>query len=291
VAVAGSQADVGCTTLALNLAVAAGCAGRPVLLLEGDLRGGSLARHCGLQPRGTLTDVLTARKLFEEVVLSGPAGIQLVPSGADTEVALPAARTLPEQLPALRRFADLLLVDLGTLVEPLASLLVPYARPLLLVTTPDTGSVMDAYTLMKWLAGREVDVPLRLLVNRAAESREAEEVHGRLDRSCRRFLQRSLEYAGYVPADPAVVEASGRGSPVLTEFADRPAGRAIAALAERLALAATAGPEQGRVPGKRPGGGSGCEGEHDGGKHDEGKPQRTRTETPVRDVTLDAGTD
>ena len=234
VVVAGSQAEVGCSTLALNLAVAIRRAGSPVLLLDGDLQHGCLARRCGLPPRGTLSDVLTARKLFDEVILKGPADIQLVPAGAGPEVALPAARGLAEQLPALHRFAELLLVDLGTFVEPLAPVLLPYAEPLLLVTTPDAASVLDTYALVKSLAGREIQVPLQLIVNRAAGPGEAENVHQRLDRCCRQFLQYALGYAGFVPADPAVAAAAACQRTLLTEFADSPASQAIAALADSL---------------------------------------------------------
>ncbi len=234
VAVAGSQVEVGCTTLAWNLAVAARRAGHSVLLLDADLRHGDLTRRCGLRPRGTLADVLTTRKLFEEVILSGPGGVQIVPSGTSDEVTLPAARRLVEQLPALRRFADLLVVDLGTFAESLAPVLLPLAAPLLLVATPDAGSILDTYSLVKSLAGEEIQVPLKLIVNRAADAGQAERVHERLDRCCREFLSRGLEYAGCVPADRAVAEAAQCERTLLTEFADSPSAQAIARLAEPL---------------------------------------------------------
>ena len=254
VAMLSGQRDVGCTTVAINLAVAAAHSGRSVVLLDGDFTHGGLAERCRVEPQGTLLDVLSSHKLIDEILLRGPAGIQIAPgphgepgphgnpgpSGEPSPhgelVASQTARRLPSQLQGLGRFAELLIVDLGAASEPLTSALVPLVDDVLLVTTPDATSLMDTYATIKSLPARQESCIPQLIVNQAATSEIAADVHQRIDRSCRQFLAGPVDYAGHLPTDHAVTESTQRCKPVVTEFPKSCAARALRHLAQHLSL-------------------------------------------------------
>ena len=75
----GGKGGVGVTTLAVNLSVALSRRGNRVVLVDADLYRADVATLCGLEERGNVADVLSARRDIHEVLQRGPAGIQVVP--------------------------------------------------------------------------------------------------------------------------------------------------------------------------------------------------------------------
>ena len=78
-AIAGAQEGVGATTIAVNLAVALARQGQRVVLVDADFTRPEIASLCGLKPRYTTGDVLSGRREIHEVLLAGPASVQVLP--------------------------------------------------------------------------------------------------------------------------------------------------------------------------------------------------------------------
>jgi flagellar biosynthesis protein FlhG len=254
VAVAAGQREVGCTTLAINLAVAAARKGRRVVLLDAAGTRDAIAPRCGLDSRGTLHDVLTAHKLIDEVLLDGPAGVRIVPGGeaipptAIGELPAGHARHPPNPLHALGPHAELLVVDLGTAEQGWLSL-TPPTDALWLVATPDPHCLLDTYARIKSLPPEGPSrITPRLIVNQAADAEAAARVHERIDQCCCRFLGGSVDLAGHVPRDSAIVEAERRLRPVMTEFAESKAARSLEQLAIGLPRTISGQPAGGLPP-------------------------------------------
>jgi MinD-like ATPase involved in chromosome partitioning or flagellar assembly len=72
------------------------------------------------------------------------------------------------------------------------------ADQILVVTTADSASVMDAYAAIKVLAPGEPGIAIRLVANQC-DVHQAAEVHQRIDRACQRFLALKVDLAGHVP--------------------------------------------------------------------------------------------
>jgi small GTP-binding protein len=69
------------------------------------------------------------------------------------------------------------------------------------------SAITDAYAMIKTLFARAPQANVELVVNMAANEREAAGVFLRMDRVSRTFLNRSLTYAGWLPRDRAVSDA------------------------------------------------------------------------------------
>lgn len=230
VAVAGGKGGVGTTTITLNLAIALAQSGYRTVLVDADLTGGDVQHLCQLPASYCIADVLAGRRTIHEVLQRGPAGVQIVPGVWALGEAADASPTniarLLNQIHALAAHADVVVIDAGSSLTRAARTLWQAADQVLLVTTPDTVSVMDAYAAIKVLmAGQPLDA-VKLLVNQTHDAAIARDVGERIGRACRRFLGHNVASAGHLPP-------LSRGASALF-VRDQPAGDA-AALLERIA--------------------------------------------------------
>jgi flagellar biosynthesis protein FlhG len=238
IAVSGGKGGVGATTLAVNLATALARDGRRTLLVDADLEGADVAALCRVEDGYTVADVLSDRRTVHEALQRGPAGVQVLPGawapGRLANFSLAAQERLVRQLRGLGGHADFVILDVGSGLSPAVRSFWRSADCVVLATTPELVSVMDAYASIKvHLEGRE-SCGVYSLVNFTGDSAIAADVHSRLARACQRFLGVSVAAAGHVPDDPHVAVAAAAGRPFFLEFPDCAATRHVDEIAQRL---------------------------------------------------------
>jgi len=238
IVVASGKGGVGKSNLAANLAVALGERGARVLLLDADLAQANLDLLLGLHPRFDLQHVLAGEKTLEEIVVTGPHGVKLVPaaSGAPELAELDDYRRecLLRGLTPLEAEADILLIDTASGVSRQVTSFCLAADEVVVLTTPEMPAFSDAYGLVKLLQSQGISRPPHLLVNMAGSAEEAEETAHRMRLVARRFLGLELGSWGSVPFDAAVPRAVRLQEPVITAYPQSPAALAYRSLAARL---------------------------------------------------------
>jgi flagellar biosynthesis protein FlhG len=238
IVVASGKGGVGKSNLAANLAVALGERGARVLLVDADLSQANLDLLLGVHPRFDLQHVISGEKTPEEIVVSGPRGVRLVPaaSGVPELAELDDYRRecLLRGLSQLESDTDLVIIDTASGVSRQVTAFCLVADDVLVVTTPEMPAFSDAYGLIKLLQQQGVAKPPHLLVNMATSAEEAEETGHRIRLVARRFLRMEIDSWGSVPFDPTVAWAVRRQEPVVTAFPQSPAAAAYRALAARL---------------------------------------------------------
>ena len=248
--VASGKGGTGTTTIAVNLAVAMERHRLRTVLVDADLQGGDAAILCGLEQRYSLADVLDARRTIREVLQPGPGAVQVVPGvwGRERLPDYPAAvgKRLLAEFEGLAGHADLLLLDGGKSPNRAIQQFWHAADLMLVLTTPETSSIINTYALIKMLAEDYPAVPIRLLVNLAPTAEVAQDVWRRLAEACRRFLGIPLTSAGHLPADPHVAASAAAGEPFVIAAPCRAATQHLSRLADALAASLadrnTAGP-------------------------------------------------
>src|SRR5687768_16840234 len=78
IVVCGGKGGAGATTIAVNLSIALARLGARVVLVDADMDHADVATLCQLETRDTIADVLSARRTVHEVLIRGPAGIQIL---------------------------------------------------------------------------------------------------------------------------------------------------------------------------------------------------------------------
>jgi len=237
IALTSGKGGVGKSVLALNLGLALIQHEARVALLDANLGLGNLDLLCTLNGYWNLSHVITGARSLRDVVLDGPAGLQLVPGASGlidaADCPAPAQQGLLNQMVELERNYDFLIVDTGAGIHRPVRMFVDAADLVLIVTTPEPTSIADAYATVKAFGTRTAS-ELRLLVNQADSAQQARHVFERLQQTSRIFLRREIEYAGFVPQDPCVRRSVVERQPCLLKFPDAPASATMRQLAERL---------------------------------------------------------
>ena len=248
VAVMGGKGGVGTTTVSVNLSVALAQLGHRVVVVDAHLGRSDVAALCRLRERYGICDVLAARRDIHEVLEPGPVGIHVLPgTWAPEEVNELSAfsrKRFVQRIRLLGPYADWVIFDSGSQVQPLTIALCEIADQALIVTNPDTLSVMDAYATIKTLVHQSVSPSIRTIVNQAMDSDVSQEAHGRIARSCERFLQIQLESASAIPLDEHIAAAAEIGVPVMTKSPTCRAARAIERLAATLVAEIASSPKE-----------------------------------------------
>ena len=238
VVIAGGKGGVGATTVAVNLAVVLALQRHRTVLVDADPDGGNAAMLAGLEERYTIADVLSDRRTVQDALETGPGGVLVLPGSwglaSIAEHPAVAHERLVRQLQALGSKAEVVIVDAAAGSDRLTRRFWQAADAVLLVTSPEPASVMNAYASIKALAGGDDSIPIHSLVNMASRTDVAVEVHARLARACLRFLGIRLGGLGHLGDDP-LVAAAGRGrKPFVLAVPGSQSTRQIHRLAEAL---------------------------------------------------------
>jgi flagellar biosynthesis protein FlhG len=239
IVVTSGKGGSGKSNLSANLAVALSQRGARVVLVDGDLAQANLDLLLGLHPRYDIQQVLDGQRTLDEIVVSGPSGLRLVPasSGNPDLADLDDFRreTLLRSLGTLDAAADIILIDTASGVSRQTTEFCRAGHEVLVVTTPEMTSFSDAYALVKVLQkqGGLARAP-RFIVNMATTPEESEDTIRHMRVVARRFLRLELDCLGVIPYDASVPRAVRLQEPVLTAFPKSPAALAYRAIAEKL---------------------------------------------------------
>ncbi len=254
------KGGVGKSNLALNVAVAMAQAGARVCLLDANPGLSNIDLLCGLNCYWNFGHVLTGAKSIGEVILKGPAGINIVPGASGMLELAVTVRSpgpcglegsahfdhhpthkgsgysdanLSEQVAALEAAYDVLIVDTGTGLTETARRFANVADITFLVTTPEPTAIADAYATLKAWQGNVTSMP-DVLVNRASSAAEAKQILERFRQTVEMFLRCPPPSGCWVAEDSSVAQAVAARRPFVESVPEGAATRDVRAIAKRL---------------------------------------------------------
>mgnify|MGYP005840878445 CR=1 FL=1 len=245
IAVTSGRRGVGQSVVVVLLGLALRRLGKKVLLWDAALGKAAIHTLLGLQPRFGINDVLAGRCTLAESMVSGPAGLAILPAGpgqtAVAEFGQGEKILLLQELEGCADTFDFLLVDTGAGISEHVMYFNMGAQERIVVTDEEPASIIDAYTLIKVLATKYAEKRFSILFTKISQEAAAKRSFTHLVNVAHRFLHGSvsLDYLGAIPFDAAIVEAVLRQQPVVELAALSPAGCASNLIAQALMVQET----------------------------------------------------
>ena len=212
IAITSGKGGVGKSNLSVNMAIAYAQQGKKVMLIDGDLGMANVNILMNIVPQYNLMHVINNQKKMQEIINDTEFGIKFI-AGANGFSKI-ANLTVSELDDFANQFAmlgnyDIIIIDTGAGIASNVLQFVAAADEVYVVTTPEPTAITDAYGIIKIitteLPDREMNI--KLLVNRVHSADEGKRISERIINIVGQFLNKKVDYIGFVYDDP-VVQAS-----------------------------------------------------------------------------------
>lgn len=244
--VTSGKGGVGKTSIVVNMAILLAKKGKKVLVLDADLGLANVDVMLGLAPKLTIKNVLDGQCSLEEIILTGPAGIRIIPASSGIQE---LSDLKPEQqislMDALDHFdgdLDYMIVDTGAGISKNVMYFNAASQRIIVVVTPEPTSITDAYALIKVLRKHYGIKRFDLIINNVASKLEGDHVAEKLTLVCERFLgDVALEMLGSIPHDKSIPECIKAQKAHATLHPNSESTKRLARIADRLGDTTRAG--------------------------------------------------
>ena len=235
--VTSGKGGVGKSNIVVNLSIALQKIGKKVMIFDADIVMVNDDILMGCSSKYNVFDVINKGKEIEDVVLTGPFGVKLLPGGS----ALTKVEDLTEnqrttflnKLTALTGL-DYIIMDTGAGVNKSVLGFIACSEDLIIVTTPEPTSLTDAYSLLKAVKHFNIKDSAKVIVNRSLDNNDANMTFNKFNSAVTKFLNMDLEYLGKVSEDKKLSYAVREQKPVIVSYPNSEAARDINCIAIKL---------------------------------------------------------
>ena len=238
VAVSGGKGGVGKTNVAINISIGLAEAGSRVVLLDADFGLANVDVLLGLKASNTIEQVLDGSCSLQDIMLTGPAGIKIIPASSGTRHL--SMLSSMEHAGLIRAFSDIanqldvLVVDTAAGISDSVVNFLSAAQEVLMVVCNEPSSITDAYALIKLMNRDFGRSRFRIVANMVADEREGRQLFESLNQVCGQFLDVGLIYAGTIPFDTKLRDAVRQQTPVILAAPSSESARALRSLAAQV---------------------------------------------------------
>lgn len=238
VAVTSGKGGVGKTSTSVNLAIALQSQGKRVVILDADLGLANVEVLFGLNSLYNLQHVIDGERRLAQVIVTAPGGVGVIPGTSGlaklADLGDAARQNILSGLQELQNQSDFIIIDTMAGIGQNAVAFVAAADEVILVSTPEPSSIVDAYAMIKTIFNRRDDAVIRLLANMVATPQQATAVSQKLTGVTQQYLGRQISFLGYLPRDPHVSQAVMQSQPFVLRFPNAPVSKSMQEIATRL---------------------------------------------------------
>ncbi len=228
ITIASAKGGVGKTTVTVNLAYALNQLGEDVIILDANITAPNIYLHLGIpKMKNTLHDVLQGKISLRKAVYLLQSGVKIVSTGISVrDLTRKSKVKLEEAIKDLKAYGGTLLVDSSPGLGSEAKMALNVADEVLIVTTPELPSVVDALCIREYCRsiGKEV---IGVVINRFSGKKHEMSIS-----NIEAFLEAKV--LSVIPEDERIKIAISLRRPVVEIFPNAPSSMAIKKLASKI---------------------------------------------------------
>lgn len=238
VAVTSGKGGVGKTNVSVNLAISLASGGKEVMLMDADLGLANVDVLLGLHPLYNLSHVISGERNINDVVLTGPEGVRIVPAAS-------GIKTMADLSPAqhagiINVFSDLtinpdvLLIDTAAGLSDGVTAFTKAAHEVIVVLCDEPASITDAYAMIKVMSREHGIHRFRVLANMTRTPQQGIDLFNKMVKVTNRFLEVTLDYMGCVPYDEYLLKSVQKQRAVVDTYPRSKAAVAFKNIAQKI---------------------------------------------------------
>lgn len=237
ITVTSGKGGVGKSNFVVNLSLSLQKMGKKIMIFDADVGMGNDDVLMGYMPKYNVFDIIYSDKEIEEVVLTGPFGIKLLPGGSGMSKVDELTEYQRERfLKKLEKLRDLdyIIMDTGAGINRSVLGFIACCEELIILTTPEPTSLTDAYSLIKAVDHFKIKAKAKVVVNRALDEHEANITFNKFNNAINNFLSIKVEYLGSISEDRKVVQAVRHQQPFIISYPNSDASHDVNQIAKKL---------------------------------------------------------
>lgn len=238
IAFSSGKGGAGKSTITINVALALQALGKRSCIIDVDLGTANVDLLLQLKTLYNLYDLISGEKEIEDIIVTGPQGLLLVPGGSGLDELANLKEwqfsRLISAFNKLEEAADYLLLDTGAGVSRNVTNFLMAADEIVLIAVPEPHAIMDVYSLIKVLTRYEIKGSIKLIVNKVEKEEEAYHVWNTISSVSREFLNLPVEYLGLIPYSDTIALSVKKQEPFLLYNRKHPAAKNIFRITELL---------------------------------------------------------
>lgn len=237
ITITSGKGGVGKSNFSINLGLELIRLGNRVTIIDADIGLANVDVILGMIPKYTLADVIQGRKRLDEVIMTGPGGINVISGGSGLKELIDLTEKelspLVNDLDKISSISDYIIIDTGAGINSTVLSFVDASEQTIVVTTPEPTSITDAYALIKNIVEGELK-DIKILINRAESEQEAMEVFNKLNLTSQRFLNTKLNLLGFLYDDNLVSKSVKKQKPFTIMYPDSTVSKGIKVIANAI---------------------------------------------------------
>lgn len=235
--VAGCE-GVGRSVAVANLGVALARLGKEVLIIDENASRDDIASSFGLQARFDLLNVVEREQPLSQVMLQPMMGLRVLAAARAVKklgrLSLTQQQTLLDAMSSLERPVDVILVDASTSHPQGFSPFGLASQEAVVVISGSSASITEAYSLIKKVSHAFARRHFRILVSKVRSVPDARSIYENIAQVTTQRGIAQLDYAGAIPLDESLRQATQLCRPVLIHSPDSPSAKAFREIAADL---------------------------------------------------------
>ncbi len=239
ITVTSGKGGVGKSNFVVNLALTLQKSGKKVLIFDADMGMGNDDVLLGFIPKYNVFDIIFHDKNIEDVIVTGPYGVKLLPGGSGitrlNEITNIQRNAFLKKMSNIQGL-DYIIMDTGAGVNRSVLGFIACCDELILIITPEPTSIMDAYSLLKAVVHFNIKSKSKVVINRTLDRKEGEVTFNKFRSAVKTFLKIDVEYIGNISEDRKLIEAVRSQKPFVVSSPNCEAAQDILKIAEKLAL-------------------------------------------------------
>lgn len=238
IAITSGKGGVGKTNFTVNLALALQEAGKNTLIFDADLGMANIDVVLGVVPSYTLAHVIKRQKRLQEIILTGPKGVKVLPgSSGSIELSSLSEQQIQNLISQWRNLEgkfDFILIDTGAGIHQDVLNFLKAADDIIVLLTPEPPSITDSYGLIKVLSQQKLQSSLYLVINQTTSKEEGQRIFRRVANVIQEFLGLQIELLGSIPYDEKVSAAVKSQRPFFLEYPNSAAAKGMSKVIHKL---------------------------------------------------------